>query len=257
MPNTIELSVPSVVSFTEYSTFFKNSYFVISSGWQPADNLLNGGVHAGEVTELFGSSSSGKTQFAMTLALNAVYSGYSVIVIDSLCSWNAMSLSRCFCNLFPQFDIDSTQFRRCMAGLRLLRPSINDVNINMGLAGWLYKILAAYSAEDVAAVPHLFIIDSISSILLPLVTAKSPLAMFQFSKIISMMDNILAMNKAVVAINSKVSSRDSSESPSLGSFWQPKMRVLFKRLSDGSLSLSMYSCPPFRCISLDPVIGVL
>jgi RAD51-like protein 3 len=50
----------------------KSRGFVVPTGSPSLDRLLGGGVYSGEITEVFGLFTTGKTQLAMSLALQAV-----------------------------------------------------------------------------------------------------------------------------------------------------------------------------------------
>ena len=53
-----------------YSPHFSRT--VLRSGSSSIDKVLNGGVHLGELTEIYGTSATGKTQFVLSLATNLV-----------------------------------------------------------------------------------------------------------------------------------------------------------------------------------------
>jgi DNA repair protein RAD51 len=48
---------------------------LISTGMLELDKLLGGGIAAGTITDIFGSSGSGKTQLAMQICINSVQNG--------------------------------------------------------------------------------------------------------------------------------------------------------------------------------------
>lgn len=58
-----------------YSDAVKNDRFVTSTGSAAFDDLLGGGIYSGEITEISGHYSTGKSQMAMTLAVEAVIEG--------------------------------------------------------------------------------------------------------------------------------------------------------------------------------------
>lgn len=55
----------------------------ISTGSQPIDDLLEGGIETGIVTQVFGEAGSGKTNLCMQLAVECVKSGKKAIFIDT------------------------------------------------------------------------------------------------------------------------------------------------------------------------------
>jgi len=48
---------------------------LISTGMSKLDNLLGGGIAAGTITDIFGSSGTGKTQIAMQICVNSIKDG--------------------------------------------------------------------------------------------------------------------------------------------------------------------------------------
>jgi len=55
----------------------------ISTGSRCLDNLLEGGVETGTVTQIFGASGTGKTSICLMIANSAVNQGYKVAYIDT------------------------------------------------------------------------------------------------------------------------------------------------------------------------------
>ncbi|MFB6145886.1 MAG: DNA repair and recombination protein RadB, partial [Candidatus Nanohaloarchaea archaeon] len=55
----------------------------VSTGSEPLDELLNGGVEKGLITNIFGESGSGKTNFCVQVAASVAESGEKVIYIDT------------------------------------------------------------------------------------------------------------------------------------------------------------------------------
>lgn len=55
----------------------------LSTGSEPLDSLLNGGIEEGLITNVFGSSGSGKTNFCVQLAAQVAEKGGKVVYIDS------------------------------------------------------------------------------------------------------------------------------------------------------------------------------
>lgn len=66
------------------SKYVKN-LFIIETGIAHLDELISNGVYSNEISEIQGSTSSGKTQFCLNLIVNmlAKYSNYKCLYIDS------------------------------------------------------------------------------------------------------------------------------------------------------------------------------
>jgi DNA repair protein RadB len=64
----------------------------LSTGCKPLDDLLDGGVERGTVTELFGEGGSGKSNIVLVLAANVARAGKKAVIIDT----EGLSLERLF-----------------------------------------------------------------------------------------------------------------------------------------------------------------
>jgi len=70
---------------------FLERTLLISSGYTSLDDLLGGGIFTGQLTEIFGPSSSGKTQLCFSIVANAItaYGDMSVIYVDNSNSFSS------------------------------------------------------------------------------------------------------------------------------------------------------------------------
>ncbi|HEX2106523.1 MAG TPA: ATPase domain-containing protein [Nitrososphaera sp.] len=56
----------------------------ISTGSKEIDDLLGGGIHTGMITDIYGQSGSGKSQFCFTLCANYARSSANILFIDTM-----------------------------------------------------------------------------------------------------------------------------------------------------------------------------
>lgn len=56
---------------------------MISTGLQKLDEILCGGINPGVITDIYGASGTGKTQFLLQICVNAVKKGGNVLFLDT------------------------------------------------------------------------------------------------------------------------------------------------------------------------------
>jgi RecA/RadA recombinase len=56
---------------------------MIKTGLEKLDNLLGGGIRNGTITDIFGASSTGKTQLALQIMVNTLLEGGTVFYQDT------------------------------------------------------------------------------------------------------------------------------------------------------------------------------
>jgi RecA/RadA recombinase len=128
---------------------------LFSTGSAAIDTLLGGGLRAGRLVEVFGRSSSGKTQLAMKTALFAARAGTKALYVDtegafrperleSMCSalkWDAATLLRRI--VYSRIDSSSEQMeavrrmakREATASCRLVVIDTLSRNFSIDLPG--------------------------------------------------------------------------------------------------------------------------
>ncbi len=62
---------------------FTDEYSKLSAGYSCVDSLMNGGIEAGIITEVYGEGGSGKTNMSMVFSCASIKSGHPVIYIDT------------------------------------------------------------------------------------------------------------------------------------------------------------------------------
>ena len=56
---------------------------MISTGINKLDNYLGGGIKEGIITDIFGATSTGKTQLTMQISINSLLDGGQVLFLDT------------------------------------------------------------------------------------------------------------------------------------------------------------------------------
>ena len=56
---------------------------MISTGIKKLDNLLDGGIKSGIITDIYGPSGTGKTQLAMQISINSLQNGGKILFLDT------------------------------------------------------------------------------------------------------------------------------------------------------------------------------
>jgi RecA/RadA recombinase len=67
---------------------------ILATGTPPIDRLLEGGLHAGEITTIFGEAATGKSTLAYQSLINVVKMGLSTIYIDPEHKFNTRRIAQ-------------------------------------------------------------------------------------------------------------------------------------------------------------------
>eukprot|EP00210_Caulerpa_lentillifera_P005994 g5729.t1 len=137
------------------------SYQEIPTGCRGLDFVLDGGLKRGCVTEIYGSSSTGKTQFCHLIAAEAVSSGFRVSYIDST---NGFCPNRVLDYAQP----DMKQARQLLNKIKVFRQ--HSVYSFLQLIDRIATEMNEMDSET--AKPTVIVIDSISGLLLPVMNIK-------------------------------------------------------------------------------------
>ncbi|XP_027345090.1 DNA repair protein RAD51 homolog 4 isoform X3 [Abrus precatorius] len=195
---------------------------VLSTGCEGIDALLGGGLREGQLTELVGPSSSGKTQACLLSASTVAKHGSSVIYLDT---GNSFSPQRIAC-----FVGQSSAYLKKVLD-RIICYSVFDIYQMFDLLHQLKINLRSEivkSNQDV----RLLIVDSISSLITPILGGAGPQghalmisAGFLLKKLAD------EHNIAVLVTNHVVGGEDGISKPALGESWKsvPHVRLLLSR----------------------------
>lgn len=215
----------------------------LSTGSGSLDDLLNGGMMTGELTEIAGPSASGKTQLCLSVLATLLIDSDSAraVYIDSgKSSFNAGRLKEILSKRLEQSKAgnasDKEQYvaerlGQCLGRVRCMRAY--DIS---SLASVLTQQIGRY--EDERQVKHgpgtlrLVIVDAISSIFAPVVggggKGAGALCFSAMGHIAHLLRRLAEqLNVAIVLTNSVVLDRVQGTKPALGRTWskEPNVRL--------------------------------
>ncbi|CAI0451897.1 unnamed protein product, partial [Linum tenue] len=195
---------------------------VLSTGIAAVDSFLHGGLRVGQLTELAGPSSSGKTQLCLRLASSvAKMDRGSVVYVDTGNSFSSRRIHHFLCE-----NDDTGIVQRVMS--RILRHSVFDINLLFNVLHQLEFVLGSQEYREGCKV-QLLIIDSVSSLITPVLGGGS-------SQGYSLMTSLGVLLKklahehdiAILVTNHMVSGERGNPKPALGESWKsiPHVRLL-------------------------------
>lgn len=211
--------------------------FVISTGCDALDSLLGGGVFSGEVTEVFGHYTTGKSQLAMSTTLQAVLLPLTleapaecdlgrVWYLDSSSNFSAERLAQIFENNLTPKDRNASANEQLEVCMRVLeRVQVFDTHnatqvlnilsqLNLMLQETYNCIPNTNSATkglfDQVVGLKLVVIDALGVLFAPIVSMKHPYGRMLVLEIAQLMRTIAtSYNIAFLVINHSASSGDS------------------------------------------------
>ncbi|KAK1285909.1 hypothetical protein QJS10_CPB20g00878 [Acorus calamus] len=142
-----------------------NKHF-LATGCEGIDQILRGGLRMGQLTELVGPSSSGKTQVCLCAASHvAEYSG-TTMFFDTGNSFSPERIERIINHRSKsQFQADQRRLVRVMSSIS--SRSVFDIFELFDMLGHLENTLKS-QVKDEGSNLRLIVIDSISSLLAPI-----------------------------------------------------------------------------------------
>lgn len=200
------------------------------------DTLLSGGLHAGQLLELAGTMSSGKTQFCMYTAMLMGASGAGVFYIDSTNSFS----SKRVCDMY---QANPTITNKSERGLLKLLDSIRTIHVFDAyvLLNVLQQIKARCALSECAndgrmviqpfdRTVKLLIIDSMNTLLAPILGGTQRLGHALLAEIGRLLKQIAIENEMAIIVTNVIVSKRESESqlfPGLGVYWAgvPSTRI--------------------------------
>ncbi|KAL6638844.1 hypothetical protein ACP70R_023480 [Stipagrostis hirtigluma subsp. patula] len=185
----------------------ENKHF-LPTGLEGIDMLLGGGLRQGQLTEITGPSSSGKTQVCLHSASHvAAMNIGSVMYLDTSISFSASRIAGIIDDLPTSLVQEPKNLR-----LKKVMSSIICETVNSGGT----KIC-------------LLIIDSISSLLAPIIGGKYPQGRSMMISVAMTLKKLAAEhNLSVLVTNHMVSAGNGAHKPALGESWKavPHVRLV-------------------------------
>ncbi|XP_048140503.1 DNA repair protein RAD51 homolog 4 isoform X5 [Rhodamnia argentea] len=209
----------------------KNKH-VLSTGCEGMDFLLRGGLHKGQVTELAGPSSSGKTQFCLLTASTVAYKHMGgVIYLDTGNSFSAKRIAQ-FLNQISRPAFDEMQpivLQKVMNSI--LCQSVFDIFSMFDVLHCLEsKLKSQMCRGDNDEI--LIIIDSISSLITPILGSSGSQGRALMVSAMSLLKKLAhEYNLAVLVTNHTVGGDGGIPKPALGESWKTltHVRLLLSR----------------------------
>ncbi|XP_062172518.1 DNA repair protein RAD51 homolog 4 isoform X1 [Alnus glutinosa] len=224
---------------------------VLSTGCEGIDFLLKGGLRVGQLTELVGPSSSGKTQLCLLAASNAAKEHMgSVVYLDTGNSFSPQRITHFICR-HSDPAIDQAKPRILQKVMNdILCHSVFDIFTMFHVLHQLeFNIRSQMQRGDTQV--RLLIIDSISSLITPILGgsgSRGRALMISAGFLLKKLAN--EHNLSVLVTNHTVGGEGGISKPALGESWKsiPHVRLLLSRDRGGS----MYSVSVLKHPSMAP-----
>ncbi|XP_011623339.1 DNA repair protein RAD51 homolog 4 isoform X2 [Amborella trichopoda] len=208
-----------------------NKHFLLT-GFDGIDTLLCGGLCEGNLTELAGPSSSGKTQFCLHAAAHVAYTYMcSVLYLDTSNSFSSKRISYRVNRLLA--SPNKGEKGRSLEGIMssILSHSVFDI---FSMFETLHQLELSLSsqAEIQNSKLRLLIVDSISSLITPILGGKGPQGHSLMLNVGFILKKLaIDYNLAVLVTNHTVVGEGGNSKPALGESWKsvPHTRLLLSR----------------------------
>ncbi|KAK6935932.1 DNA recombination and repair protein Rad51-like, C-terminal [Dillenia turbinata] len=216
---------------------------VLRTGCVGLDLLLEGGLCQGQLTELVGPSSSGKTQVCLQAASNVAKDIGGVVFIDTGNSVSPKRIVHLVNNILDPTpgEAKNRMFERIMRCI--LCHSVFNI---FSLFNVLHELEANLRLQSEEARVQLIIIDSISSLITPILGSGSHGHALMISVGILLKKLANEYDIAVLVTNHMVGRDGGTLKPALGDSWKsiPNVRLLLSRVSgDNKCSMSIIKHP--------------
>ncbi|XP_055862826.1 DNA repair protein RAD51 homolog 4-like isoform X2 [Biomphalaria glabrata] len=208
------------------------SLMILSTGCQSLDDLLDGGLYTGELTELAGDSVSGKTKICLWCAAMTVLVGdHSVVYIDSSSSFSAGYLKDIMSkNIGPGQSLSDDLIRS-----KLQKVKYTQVFDIYDLFSALDAIMTDLNQQTPVKYPDLklLIVDSLASLIYPIMGGNISFCQGLICQLgLKLKQLATHYSLAVLVTNYLTSSfNGGKKKPALGKAWShvPHMRVILQK----------------------------
>ncbi|XP_061337331.1 DNA repair protein RAD51 homolog 4 [Gastrolobium bilobum] len=224
----------------------KRNKHVLCTGCEGIDALLGGGLREGQLTELVGPSSSGKTQACLLSASTVAKHENSVIYLDTGNSFSPQRIAHLVGQ--PSGYADHGPLQKVLD--RIICYSVFDVYQMFDV---LHQLKINLRSKTVKSDHHvrLLIVDSISSLITPILGGSGPQGHALMISAGFLLKNIAHdHNIAVLVTNHVVAGEDGISKPALGESWKsvPHVRLLLSRECGSNVSsISILKHPSMVC----------
>ncbi|XP_017253116.1 DNA repair protein RAD51 homolog 4 isoform X2 [Daucus carota subsp. sativus] len=199
----------------------------ISTGYERIDVLLEGGLFQGNLVELVGPSSSGKTQLCLKVAANvAVNNLGSVTFFDTGNSFSPKRIDKLLDQSSEPAKIKTEEVRRRVMD-KIVCQSVFDIYVLFDLLHQLKSTLKPVTGSSV----QMLIVDSISSLVTPILGSGAHGHALMVSLGFLLKELAYEHNLSVLVTNHMVGAEGGHLKPALGESWKnvPDMRLHVSR----------------------------
>ncbi|XP_042512418.1 DNA repair protein RAD51 homolog 4 isoform X2 [Macadamia integrifolia] len=210
---------------------------VLSTGCEGVDHILQGGLREGQLTELVGPSSCGKTQICLQAASNVADKYMGAVIFLDTC--NSFSPRRIACFLTKRMSSSSNEekqriLERVMSNI--FSYSVFDIFSLLDVLQQLESKLRSQEFTGDNQV-QLLIIDSISSLITPILGGNGANGRSLMTSAGLLLKKLAhELNLSVLVTNHMVGGDGGALKPALGESWKsvPHVRILLSRDHGGN-----------------------
>lgn len=198
----------------------------ISTGYERIDMLLQGGLFPGNLVEVVGPSSSGKTQICLKAAANVALNNLgSVIFFDTGNSFSPKRIDKII-DQISDTAIVKTEVRQQVMN-KIVCESVFDIFVLINLLHQLKSNLKPMTGRSV----QMLIVDSISSLITPILGSGAHGHALMASVGFLLKELAYEHNLSVLVTNHMVGAEGGHLKPALGESWKniPHMRLHLSR----------------------------
>ncbi|XP_066933533.1 uncharacterized protein [Clytia hemisphaerica] len=214
---------------------------IISTGTKKVDLLLDGGLYTGEMIEIFGPPSCGKTQFAFNVVANVLLSkAMNVLVYDSCGSFSAKRINELAS--FKNPELSPTQSRELFSKLSCVK--VFDIFCLLTHLEQLKEKLSS-GIDQFTTRLKFIIVDSITLLISPILGGKQTQGHGLMARLSILLKELAYENNiAVLVVNGTVTAKtgeyfNNKFKPALGKHWlsAPHVRLFMEFASTKDLTL--------------------
>ncbi|KAG8060856.1 hypothetical protein GUJ93_ZPchr0002g26421 [Zizania palustris] len=195
------------------------------------DTLLGGGLRQGQLMEITGQSSSGKTQVCLCSAAHVAASHLGVVVyLDSSNSFSPRHIARMIDEFPISLDNEPKHVRLNKVMSSIICESIFDI-FNLFEVLHQVELSLKKKVNNGSSKICLLIIDSISSLLAPIISGKYPQGRSMMLSLAMILKKLADEHNLAVLVTNHMVAGNGAPKPALGESWKtvPHVRLVFSR----------------------------
>ncbi|CAN7993815.1 unnamed protein product [Ixodes pacificus] len=193
---------------------FLETTAVFSTGSRKVDDVIGGGVFTGQITEIVGASTSGKTQLCHSLTAHAVIdSHFGVLYVDTLSCFSAERIRQILSSAQQSARPDQLMQRVCHIGIR-------DIGELVQLVDQIRNSLERRANSELASI-KMIVVDSLKAAVSPVLTGDQYVEGLGLLAHLAIAFQYIAarFRVAVVVTNDVVTGPNGMMKPALGKYW--------------------------------------